>query len=133
MQQTGRQGRDGRACTRRQRASCPSGTVSEAREARGVRPFHDVDGDAAQASHDVERVCISGAQAPVTPCDTQVEGTVLARIAESRRRLRGDEAGRRNVEEMRDVELVGTSSTSAVPGIPRTFGCDSIAMGSGSA
>jgi len=100
-------------------------------EARGVRPFHDVDADA--ASRDVESECISGAQAPVTPCESRDEGIALARTAESRRRLRGDEAGRRNVEEMRDVELVGTSSTSAIPGIPRTFGCDSIAMGSGSA
>jgi hypothetical protein len=107
--------------------------VSEAREARGVRPFHDVDGDAVRALRDVERESISGAQAPVTPGETQHEGAALARIAESRRRLRGDEAGRRDVEEMRDVELVGTSSTSAVPGIPRTLRCDSIAMGSGSA
>ena len=53
-----------------------------------------------------------------------------ARMVESRRRPRGDEAVRREVEEMRGVELVGTSSASAVSGFPRAFGRVVIAMGS---
>jgi hypothetical protein len=98
------------------------------RVTRGVRPFHDD-----RAARDVDDESTSGAHASDAPCAQRDGETAATRMLESRRQLRGDEAVRRNVEEMRGVELVGTSSMLAVPGFPRTFGCVSIAMGSGSA
>lgn len=74
-----------------------------------------------------ESTCaVSAAHAPCVRWD----GDPVVRVDEEwRRRLRGDKAVRRPMEEMRGFELVGTSSAAAPPGRIRALAHASIATG----